>query len=284
MMRARIDWIVVLTALLFALGCGGGGCGGCAGMEPIPGGFKSDKRRPNAGQVRITSSALAKITADPAAVIGPLAGGATNGIITFPIPASCSGTAICCPNGTMINNCGPIELDLVKRPTDPARLVLTPASVASPNGRLDVTMRTRVKTKNDLVVTLSGTDCKIHLDTTASGSPDLTFATQIAFQQDGTTGTTKIVASNTTVSLEDDDYEITPYSSSDFLCFGAAFVPRSTIENQIAGMLEDQINEATCKTCDSGNVAECSSPFATACTAGVCMQGGACLQEMGLNG
>src|SRR5687768_6012427 len=178
MMRARIDWFVVVTAILFAFGCGGGGCGGCAGMEPIPGGFPSAKRRPNAGQIRVTQSALAKITADPAAVIGPLAGGAMNGVITFPIPASCSGTAICCPNGNMINNCGPIELDMVARANDPARLVLAPQAVAAPNGQLNVTLRSRVKTKNDLVVTLSGTDCKVHLDTTQGSNPDLIFSTQ----------------------------------------------------------------------------------------------------------
>ena len=25
----RVDWIVVITAIMFAFGCGGGGCGGC---------------------------------------------------------------------------------------------------------------------------------------------------------------------------------------------------------------------------------------------------------------
>ena len=49
MMRARIDWFVVVTAMFFAVGCGGGGCGGCAGMEPIPGGFPSAMRHPERG-------------------------------------------------------------------------------------------------------------------------------------------------------------------------------------------------------------------------------------------
>ena len=53
-------------------------------MEPIPGGFPSNERRPNAGQVRVTTTALGKITADPAAVIGPLVGGGgANGKISI---------------------------------------------------------------------------------------------------------------------------------------------------------------------------------------------------------
>ena len=44
------------------------------------------------------------------------------------------------------------------------------------------------------------------------------------------------------------------------------------------------INGALCKSCASGNVAECGSTFATACTGGVCQEGGACLQELGLDG
>lgn len=281
----RANWIVVVTSLLFALGGCGGGCGGCAGMEPIPGGFPAAKRNPNAVQVRVTPTALSKIAADPASVIGPLVGGGSApGVISFPIPASCSGTAICCPGGQPLANCGPVEIDLNKQANDSARLVLTPASVAAPNGRLDVTLRARVKTKADLVVTLSGTDCKVKLDTTKGSSPDLQVALQVGLNQDGPSNTTRIVAGGTNVTLEDDDYSITPYSGSDILCYGALFIPKSVIEGQLEGMIEDQVNQATCKACDSGNVAECGSTFATACTDKVCMQGNQCLQELGLSG
>src|SRR6185436_7708161 len=128
---------VVITALLFAFGCGGGGCGGCAGMEPIPGGFPAAKRTANAAQVRVTSTAITKVTADPAAVIGPLVGGAMNGVITYPIPASCGGNpTICCPGGNPQMTCGPLESDLRQMTGDAARLVVTPVQGAS---RVDVT-------------------------------------------------------------------------------------------------------------------------------------------------
>jgi MYXO-CTERM domain-containing protein len=254
-------------------------------MEPIPGGFPSAERTAKAGQVRVTSSALDKIEADPANVIGGFAGSNTNGVITFAIPASCSGTAICCPNGQVSTNCGPITIDLVKQVGDLDRLSLAPASVASPNGRLDVTMRARVKTVNDLIVTISGQDCKVHLDTTVDGSADLVFSTQVALTQNGTSGTTRIAGSNTSVALEDDDYSISGLSGGDFLCGLGDIIPKSLVEDQIAGLIEDQINAATCKACPGGTVAECGSPFATKCTDNVCeMADGSCYQELGIDG
>ena len=63
-MRARIDWFVVVVAMFVATSCGGGGCGGCS-MQPIPGGFPSAKRNPNAAQLRVSQTGLAAIEADP---------------------------------------------------------------------------------------------------------------------------------------------------------------------------------------------------------------------------
>lgn len=285
-MRARIDWFVIITAIVFAVGCGGGGCGGCAGIEPIPGGFPSAKRIPKAAQIRVTSSALQKIVDDPATIIGGFVGSNNAGVVTFPIPASCSGTAICCPNGQVSNNCGPIEIDLNEQSGDAARLALTPATVAAPNGRLDITFRARVKTVMDLIVTVSGQDCKIKLDTTAGATEDLVLSMQIPMTQDtALTGTTRITASGTTVTLEDEDYSISGLTGGDFLCGLGSIIPRSLIEDQIEGMIEDQINGATCKQCPSGNVAECGSAFATSCTDNVCMQAtDTCLQEIGIAG
>lgn len=284
----RVDWKLVLASVLIALGGCGGGCAGC-GIEPIPGGFPAAKRNPNAGQIRVTPTALAKIAADPAGIIGPLAGGSSApGIITFPVPASCGGTpAICCPGGTPSNNCGPVEINLNKvLQNDADRLVLTPANgIAAPNGRLDVTLRARVKTQTDLIISISGTDCKVRIDTTAGSNPDLILTSQVALSQDTPgAGTTRIVAGSTSVTLENGDYSINPVSAGDFLCFGATFIPKSVIENQLASMVEGQINDATCKACPSGNVAECGSSFATACTNNVCQEGNKCLQEIGLDG
>ncbi|NVB78476.1 MAG: hypothetical protein HOV81_08800 [Kofleriaceae bacterium] len=266
--------------MFLAVGCGGGGCGGCAGMEPIPGGFPSAQRHPNAAQIRVTPTALSKITADPAGIIGPLAGGgAMNGVIEFPI-ASCPD--ICCANNQPIPNCGPVQINLNKVGNEPDRLALTPVSVNANEARLDVTVRARIKTVNDLQVTFQGQHCTIDLDTTRDNTPpDLLITTQILLQQDATTGTTKITASNTQVSqLDSGDYSL----GGDILCtLGGVLIPASFIQDQLEGPIEDAINGATCKSCDS--VADCSSPFATACTGGECkLSSGACLQELGLNG
>ncbi len=283
MLLRRVDWFVVFTCLITVLSGCGGGCSGCGGMEPIPGGFQAAKRHPNAGQVRVTPTAIDQITADPAALIGGFVGGANNGVIQFALPASCGGsTPICCPGGTALANCGPIDIDLVKRTNDQPRLALAPVAVTAPNGELDVTLRARVKTENNLVITISGTDCDIHLDTTAGTTPDMTVTTKIALTQDGTSGQTFVKASGTAVSLESNDYSITPHSSGDILCYGAVFVPKSTIEGQLATQVENQINGATCKSCTT--VADCGSPFATACTGGKCQEGNQCLQELGLDG
>src|SRR5262245_10957599 len=59
MKRLRVDWIVLITAVLLAASGCGGGCGGCSTFEPIPGGFPSAKRNPNAVQVRVSQSGLA---------------------------------------------------------------------------------------------------------------------------------------------------------------------------------------------------------------------------------
>src|SRR5687767_7042212 len=95
----RVDWVVAITAIVFAVSCSGSGCGGC-GFEPIPGGFPAAKREANAGQVRVSSSALAKIVADPASIIGGLVGSPPGmpGVIEFPVPASCGDPKICCVN------------------------------------------------------------------------------------------------------------------------------------------------------------------------------------------
>ncbi len=277
----RVDWVVAITSIVFAVSCSGGGCGGC-GFEPIPGGFPAAKREANAAQVRVSQTALTKIAADPAAILGGLVGGGGGmpGVIEFPVPASCGDPKICCVNNVPQATCGPIEIDLNKRPTDPARLVLTPVQGAS---RLDVTVRARIKTKMNLPITVQGISCNVNLDTTRGSNPDVTIVTQILFSQDATTGTTRIAAQNSTVALENADMQL----SGDFLCtIAGAFigVVRGMLEDQVAGLLEDQINDATCKACASGQVAECGSSFATACTSNVCQVGNRCLQETGLSG
>ena len=281
MNNRRFDWVVVITAIVIALSGCGGGCGGC-GMTPIPGGFPAAKRTPNAGQIRVTPTALAMISADPAAVIGPLVGNAMNGVIDFSVPGSCSGNPkICCVNNQPAAACGPLQIDLVKRPTDQPRLTLTPVQGAN---RLDMTIRARVKTKMNLPIEYSGISCNVGIDTTKGSQADLRIDAQIAFAQDTTVGTTRIQASGVSVTqLESADVSL----SGGILCsIGGAFIGAftGTLQDQIAAQIQDTINEAVCKACDSGQVAECGSSFATACTGGTCMVGNQCLQELGLAG
>jgi len=285
MNNRRFDWVVVIASIAIALSGCGGGCGGC-GMEPIPGGFPVAKRAPNAAQVRVTPTALTAISSDPAKVIGPLVGNAMNGVITFNVPGSCGGNPeICCVNGQPSATCGPLEIDLVKRPTDPPRLVLTPVQGAS---RLDMTIRARVKTKMKLPIKydtgLFAINCDVNIDTTQGSTPDLRIDAQILFTQDPTVGTTRITAQNVAVTqVEGADLSL----SGNIGCtIGGAFIGAftGTLQNQIASTIQSTINDATCKACDSGNVADCGSSFATACTGKVCQVGNRCLQELGIDG
>lgn len=278
----RIDWFALIVAIVFAVGCSGGGCGGCAGMEPTPGGFPVAKRSPNAVQLRVTSSALTKISADPAAIIGPLVGGAMNGIIDFNVPASCGGsTEICCVNGVPQATCGPLSIDLVLRAGDQPRLQLTPQNTTP--GRLDTIIRARVKTKSNLQIKLQGVTCGVNLDTTRGSNPNVTINAQLAFPIDGTIQTTRLNAQSVSVALQNEDIQLSGGITCDIADFFIGLA-RGLFEDQIAGIIQDTLNEATCKACESGNVAECGSSLATACTNNVCMVGGSCMQELGLAG
>jgi hypothetical protein len=107
---------------------------------------------------------VAEITADPAKIINALAGG-TNGILAFDAPVNCSGsTPTCCPNGTPVSPCGPINIDFNQVAGDLPRLEVRPAQGAS---RVDATVRARVKTAMDIPVKvpLVG-DCGLKIDTT----------------------------------------------------------------------------------------------------------------------
>ncbi|HEX5060441.1 MAG TPA: hypothetical protein VFV99_13830 [Kofleriaceae bacterium] len=280
MKRVQVDWIVLITALFFAFGCGGGGCGGC-GMEPIPGGFPSAKRNPNAGQLRVTQSGLAAVSANPASLLGAL-GGAMNGVLKFNAPANCGGsTPICCPGGNPVNPCGPIDIDLKMYPGDQPRLVLAPASGAS---RLDVTVRARVKTEMDIPVSvpLVG-DCGVKIDTSAGSVKDIRIDVPITFAQDATAGTTRVVVGTVNLTqLASEDVSLTGGIGCQLANLGLSFF-LGILTDQITGAVQSAIQDQTCKACESGNVAECG-PFATACTDKVCMEGNECLQELGIAG
>jgi hypothetical protein len=265
-------------------------------MEPIPGGFPSAKRTQNAGQIRVTPTALGKITADPAGVLGPLVGGgnSTPGVITFAVPSSCGGDPeICCKNGQPDPNCGPIEIDLNRVGNEAQRVTLTPVDQGATNGRLDLQLLARIKTVKPLSIKYQGVNCTIDMDTRrVTPPPDMKITAQINFTQDTTTGTTRIAVPNGGVAVSQlDGYHgflnLTPgdYTlAGDGLCVaGGPLIPASLITDQLASAIEGAINGATAKSCTT--VADCSSPFATACTGGECkLADGSSMQELGLNG
>ncbi|MFT3698354.1 MAG: MYXO-CTERM sorting domain-containing protein [Kofleriaceae bacterium] len=272
----RRNWIVVAVALVIAGGGCGGGCSGC-GVEPIPGGFDFAKRTQNAGQVRVTTSGFSKITADPGAVLGPLIGGGSGEVITFPAPVSCGGnTPICCDgNGNAIPNCGPIDIDLAQQAGDQPRLVLTPSGTQG----LAVTVRARIKTVNPLSVSIFGVGCTIAIDTTKSGTQDVTVTTTIAFSQNATTGETEIAASGTNLANLDKN-DLTWGGNP--LCGIGSVIDPSTLSGFLVGPIQDQLNTATCRACDAATTC---GPGAT-CQSGTCTftAGGKCEQELGIDG
>ncbi len=276
---SRIDWIVISVAF-FAMSCSGGGCGGCGSMEPIPGGFVAAKRHANAGQLRLTQTALTNLESDPASLVGQLLGSGS-GPITFNIPGSCGADPqICCVNGVVTPTCGPLDVDLTLHPGDDARLVLAPAQGSS---TLNVTVRMRLKTAMNVPIH-EGIGCDLSVDTTQGSTPDLEIIVPIAFAQDSMAGTTRVVPGTVTINrLESADVSLSGSIACDIASFGVSFL-LSTLESTIATQIQNAITSQTCKKCPTGDVAECGSPFATACTNNVCEEGSACLQELGLDG
>ncbi|HEY1554519.1 MAG TPA: hypothetical protein VGF94_06760 [Kofleriaceae bacterium] len=271
-----------------AVSCSGGGCGGCTTFQPIPGGFDPAKREANAVQARVTSSAISVIESNPATIVGGLLGTATNGIITFSVPSSCAGNPyVCCDSSNNpVQPCGPLDIDLNRHSGDPQVLVLDPVQGSS---ELNLTINTRIKTEMDLPFNYSGLACGVHLDSTGAGDPYLTITATIQFVQDATTGTTRINATNIAIpNLDGGDISLDGHDlGSDIECGAASFFLQfatSLITGQLTTPIQDAINNATCKSCPSGDVAECGSSFATACTNGTCMEGNVCLQELGLDG
>jgi len=279
--RSATRGLVVVIAIVFAFSCsGGGGCSGC-GITPIPGGFPAAKRVANAGQARVTSTALAKLTADPGALLGTVLGSAAgSGTISFPVESCSSSLSVCCDsNGNMLPNCGPVNIAI-------DTLQITPQTVAAPNGAVQVTVNARVKSANPLTVTVLGfATCTVALDTTAGtdGNPDLTLSAPITLDQDGPTGTTKIAVGSASISgIGSGDLVFGPNS----LCQSiGSFVPISTLEGFFTGPITDAISgalAATCKKCVTN--ADCGFGNTVTCSQGTCMEGSACYQEVGIDG
>jgi uncharacterized protein (TIGR03382 family) len=256
------------------------GCGGCSSLEPIPGGFPSAARTPNAGQIRISQSGLTSISADPAALLGGLLG---MGGLQFNVPPSCGGNPeVCCPGGVPQTTCGPIQIDLAARPGDLPRMELHPASGAS---RLDVTVRARVKTLADIPVKIPLVgNCGIAIDTAPGPNPDIKLDIPVRFVQDPLTGTTRIEPGDVVITqLTSQDVRLTGSIGCQLASLGlGAFI--GTLTSTFADAIKSAISDQACKACPSGDVAECG-PFATSCMSNVCTKAdNTCLQEIGIDG
>src|SRR5690606_10501797 len=98
------------------------------------------------------------------------------------------------------------------------------------------------------------------------------------------TGTTRIEAGTASISqLDSGDVSLNGGFGCAFANLGISFF-LGTLTDTFASAITDAVNEQTCKSCPSGDVAECGS-FATACTDNVCMKDAdTCLQELGVTG
>ena len=249
-------------------------------MSPIPGGFPAAKRSANAAQLRLSSSALAKLEADPATLVGSLLG-TGSGPVSFNIPGNCGADPqICCVNNVVTPTCGPIDIDLVKQPGDDARLILAPKAGSS---ELDVTVRMRLKTEAKIPIheTIS---CDVTIDTSKGSNKDVEIIVPLQFVQDAMAGTTRLDSGTIQINrLETADLTLSGSFGCTIASFGLGFL-LDTLKSTLADQIKSALTSQACKACASGDVAECGSPFATACTNNVCMEGSACFQELGLAG
>lgn len=277
-------WGVQVLVALGVASCAGDGCD-C--VTPIPQGFPSSERVPNAVQLRLSETGLEAVQADPAALVGGLVGDGMG--LTFDVPPACGADEnpqICCTDTDVpAPDCGPIEIDLEEQPGDAPRLEITPVAGAS---RLDVVVRARVRTVNDLLIIydtgiFGKANCTVTLDTTASGAQDLLVTTSIDLVQDPDAGTTKLVVGDVALTqLDNGDVDLGGEFTCDLADLFIGFF-LDTLVGEFESTIRETIEEALCKSCSGGDVASCGE-FADACEGGTCMKDGACLQELGLSG
>ncbi len=268
-----------LVIALVAGGCGGGGCNSCGGMEPIPGGFPAEDRTPNAIQLRITDSAFTMLEADPAALVGPLLG--EEGL-TINVPASCgSDPEICCNGGVPAAVCGPLEVDLALQEGDLPRLEIMPIQGAQ---RVDLVIRTRIRSTAPIAVSYLGIDCDVGIDT-ADGSRDgISIIMDVLVPQDPDELTTRLDVGSTSIDFENDDISI----DGGFLCAGVDIFLKGFIVDLLTEQMSDAIggtlSDQSCIACESGTTADCGA-FADSCADdGLCMIGDRCEQRLGIAG
>ena len=289
MKKWRGKRFLTVLATLVAGGCAGDGCNAC--VAPTPGGFPPDSRMENAGQLRLTSSAIDTLESDPAALVGAFLG--TGEDVQIEVPPQCGGGGngpfVCCTEeggAPLPPPCGPIDIDLVRQNGDTPRLVINPQNGQS---QVNITARARLATVNPLPVEYFDVNCVVNVVTDGNGNgDDVTLQLNLDLDQDPDSKTTAIeVLSVTLNGLETDDIDIDDPPGG----FGCAladwdFVKDFLIDqvtSQVQDLIPSALEDQFCGKCPGGSVDECSA-FADACEDGVCMKGGSCEQQLGLAG
>ncbi len=273
-MAAMAVRVLVLAAISSCAG------DGCSCTTPIPGGFPSAKRVENAIQVRVSDSLFDKLESDPAALVASFTGSDT---LSFPIPSSCGGTVDVCCN--VQGPCGPLAVDVTEQNGDLPRLELVPVAGQS---AIDLTLRARLHTESPIVVGSGLLSCNVTVDTSGGSADDVTIRTRIALPVGAGTNTTEVVLQ--AQPGDDDKVTLVDLENADIdlgLCGLVGNTVKGLLIDEIKKTLSDQlvaaVEEPLCKTCPTGVAADCGD-LADACSDGVCMRGGSCLQELGTTG
>lgn len=267
--------LTILGLAWLVVGCNGQGC---SSLTPLALGFPAAKRVPNATQLRVSDTGLAKLEAQPSVVASQLLGGS----LAFNFSASCGGSpATCCPGGVPASPCGPLLFDVEPQMGDAPRVVLSPVQGSS---RIDVTLRARLATETDVPINVPSVgDCGLRIDTTPGATEDVAIIFSLNLVQDALAGTTRIAMGNIVINdLTTDDVALIGLFGCQFASVSLSFVI-NTLVDTIADQVKSSLDASLCKACPSGDVGECGV-FAVACTDQVCMTGGECLQELGVVG
>jgi hypothetical protein len=200
--------------------------------------------------------------------------------IDFNVPERCdSNPDVCC--GYPIGYCQ-VHADLKARPGDPPRVEIKP--IGQNGDRFGVTIRARMWTPRSLpTVTyrlLFEIDCNVDMDSTWSGSGDVTMYFELHFVADSETGGTRAQVENADASgITGDDIDIW----GQLLCDradpdDAADQMMTTFRERLPGAVEQMLckkctsdsdcgNGATCEDSGDGEQAVCTLP------SGRCLQG-----------
>ena len=242
--------IIFLVAVGATFNCAGGGCQGCEFMEPIPGGFPSEKRIENGIQVRVTSDGIQFLEDNLDTILADMM---PDGLI-FQVPPKCDqeilfvGILDLCGQGSS-DNCVAddppclLELEILD-------LSLTP----SPPASIDIVTQINFWSLETMHTygLLSSLDCDIEVDTRLGSQPYVTAVAEIEFIQDSESNRTRAALSNVDIpdgEIEGDDLSI----SGGLTCSAIDTFFKNTVIDRVKEQMSEKIEEmmlSTCVECD----------------------------------